>query len=313
MAGIKQPGLATGVYAALLTPRRSGSIEADAGVLLDYLETVVRTGIDGLVLFGATGEFAHFDVAERRRVVMLVIRRSRVPVLVNVSHSTLAGSIDLAQNAMTAGACGLLLTPPYFYRYTEEQIFEFYQDFQKQTGNSVPIYLYNLPLFTNPISAELAQRLLGSRTFAGIKDSSGDWQMFESLLALHSKVAFALLAGSESLYLRGRMAGADGIVSGVAAAIPELPVAMERTIRARDWQRAQMLNVRLQEFVDRIQALPAVAGIKQAAVARGWIPKHAALPFDKQTAIGLAEFEQWFRAWLPGVLSECAGKAAVRA
>ena len=167
MAGINQPTVASGVYAALLTPRRSGSIEADASVLLDYLETVVRAGVDGLVLFGATGEFGHFDVAERRRVVMLVIRRSRVPVLVNVSHSTLAGSVDLAQNAMNAGACGLLLMPPYLYRYTEEQIFEFYQDFLKQTGRGIPIHLYNLPFFTNPLSAELAARLLGSGAFAG--------------------------------------------------------------------------------------------------------------------------------------------------
>lgn len=313
MAGSKQPSLAGGVYAALLTPRRPGSIEADAGILLDYLETVVHSGIDGLVLFGATGEFAHFDVAERRRVVMLVIRRSRVPVLVNVSHSTLAGSIDLAQNAISAGASGLLLMPPYFYRYTDEQIFEFYRDFLMQIGSSMQIYLYNLPFFTNPLSAELAGRLLGSRAFAGIKDSSGDWHMFESLLALRSKLAFALMAGSESLYLRGRMAGADGIISGVAAAIPELPVAIDRAIRARDWDRAQMLNVRLCEFVDRIQVLPATAAIKQAAVARAWIPKHAPVPFDKQTATELMSFEQWFRAWIPRVISECTERAAMGA
>jgi dihydrodipicolinate synthase/N-acetylneuraminate lyase len=312
MAESKQPGLATGVYAALLTPRRPDSLEPHAGVLLDYLETVARAGVDGLVLFGATGEFAHFDVAERRRVT-LVIRRSRVPVLVNVSHSTLDGSIDLAQNAITAGASGLLLMPPYFYRYAEEQIFEFYQHFARQTGSSVPIYLYNLPFFTSTVSVDLAGRLLGSRSFAGIKDSSGDWQMFQSLLALRSSTPFSLLVGNESLYLRGRQAGADGIVSGVAAAVPELPVAIDRAIRGSDWERAQTLNVRLREFIERIQALPATAGIKQAAAARGWVPAHAAVPFDTHTAAELASFEQWFRAWLPEVLSSCTQRAAMGA
>jgi dihydrodipicolinate synthase/N-acetylneuraminate lyase len=67
------PPRARGVYAALSTPRRSGATEADAAVLLDYLDAVVKTGIDGLVLFGSTGEFVHFDAAERIRVVSLAI------------------------------------------------------------------------------------------------------------------------------------------------------------------------------------------------------------------------------------------------
>ncbi len=313
MAGVKQPRLAAGVYSALLTPRRQYSIEADAGVLLDYLDRVVASDVDGVVLFGATGEFAHFDISERIRVVVLAIRRSRVPVLVNVSHSTLAGAINLAENAMYSGAAGLLLMPPYLYRYTEEQVFEFYEAFVALTGGRIPIYVYNLPSFTQPLSAELAARLLDSRAFSGIKDSSGDWQIFESLRTVRSRVPFALLIGNESLYLDGRVAGADGTVSGVAAAVPELLVAMDRAIRARTLERARGLNIHLQELVTRIQTLPPVSGIRQAAAARGWIPRNGGLAFDKRTARELAAFEQWFRAWFPLVLSQCTEGAAMGA
>src|SRR5437763_11073546 len=115
MATDQQPVAASGVYAALGTPRRPNSTEADGAAMLDYLDAVVQAGVDGLVLFGSTGEFVHFEIEERTRVVSLAIRRSRVPVLVNVSHSTLAGSVELAENASDAGASGLLLMPPYFY------------------------------------------------------------------------------------------------------------------------------------------------------------------------------------------------------
>lgn len=74
-----------------------------------------------------------------------------------------------------------------------------------------------------------------------------------------------------------------------------------------------MLNARLEEFVSRIERLPPVAGIKQAAAARGWVPKHWATPFDQQTEAELDAFEQWFRAWLPMVLMECTDRAAMRA
>ncbi len=172
----------------------------------------------GVVLFGSTGEFVHFDLGERMRLLMFAVRRSRVPVLVNVSHSTLVGTVDLAEHAIEVGAAGVLLMPPYFYVYGDSQLARFYEDFVRLLGGKIPIYLYNLPFFTNRISAELAVQLLGSGAFAGIKDSSGEWQTFESLNALQAKRRFQLLIGNESLYLRARSAGADGIVSGVAAA-----------------------------------------------------------------------------------------------
>lgn len=282
--------------------------------MLDYVDLIVRAGIDGLVLFGSTGEFVHFDVAERMRVLTLAIRRSRVPVLVNVSHSTLSGAIALAENAIQASSAGVLLMPPYFYHYTDAQIFEFYQLFSVALRGAVRIYLYNLPSFTNPISSDLARRLLESQCVAGIKDSSGNRRLFEALSGVRATVPFTFLVGTEGLYLQCRLAGADGIVSGVAAAIPELLVALERAIRLNDCARAQRLNARLDEFVRWVDRFPATIAIKQAAVARGWkFQNHFAFPFDEDTQADLAAFHHWFHTWLPAVLSECNQPIAARA
>jgi len=296
---------ARGVYAALLTPRRPQTIEADGAALLDYLDRVAEAGVDGLVLFGSTGEFIHFDAAERMRVLTLAIRRSRVPVLVNISHSTLTGAIALAENAIEAGAAGLLLMPPYFYRYSDEQIAAFYSAFAKELGGKAALYLYNLPMFTNAISPHVAAELLRSGLFVGIKDSTLDWTLFERFTALRGGLDYALLVGNEVLYLRGRLAGADGIVSGVAAALPELLVAMERAIRASDLDRAKRLNARLEEFLVYVNRFPATAVIKQTANARGWRLGDFALPFDDLTRQEFTAFERWLDQWLPEVLPEC--------
>jgi 4-hydroxy-tetrahydrodipicolinate synthase len=305
MGDTKQPVTANGVYAALATPRRPNSIEGDAAALLDYLDAVVRAGVDGLVLFGSTGEFVHFDVGERMRLLMFAVRRSRVPVLVNVSHSTLAGAVELTEHSVDVGAGGVLLMPPYFYTYGDGEIARFYEDFVRLLGSKIRIYLYNLPSFTNAISAELAAGLLGSGAFAGIKDSSGDWETCERLHALQAKRPFQLLVGNESLYLRARVAGADGVVSGVAAAMPELLVAMDGAIRNSKLDRAQRLDVRLQEFLDWLGKFPPTVGIKQTAAARGWKHEELAVPLDEATTEILREFRQWLRNWIPMVLSEC--------
>lgn len=312
MAKQKEPRLAAGVYAALLTPRRPGSIEPDTAILLDYLDTIVQAGVDGLVLFGSTGEFVHFDTEERMRVVSMAIRRSRVPVLVNVSHSTLTGAIRLAEGAIDAGASGLLLMPPYFYRYSDDQVFQFYDEFVRLLEEQVPLYLYNLPMFTTALSANLSERLLQTGAFAGIKDSSGDSGSLEHLAALKSRIEFQLLVGTEGLYVAGLRGAADGIVSGVAAAVPELLVALSKASLSGNAGLLNVLSGRLNEFVAYVEKFPSTIAIKEAAVARGWNFNQLAVPVDEDLAAEIISFQNWFRNWIPGVLGECSEPAHVR-
>jgi dihydrodipicolinate synthase/N-acetylneuraminate lyase len=304
---------AKGLYAALLTPRKEGAMDADVAQMLDYIDRITDAGVDGLVLFGATGEFIHFGIEERIRVSHLAIRRSRVPVLVNVSYSGLAGVLTLAESAIYAGAAGLMLMPPYFYRYGQEDIYAFYQSAFRAIESPVPIYLYNLPQFTNTISADLAYKLLASPPVAGIKDSSGDLPFFGALKALRAERSFSLLIGNEKVYAQERAGSADGIVSGIAAALPELIAALESAITAKDFDRVHALNTNLEDFLRWLDQFPATVGIKQTAAFRGWIKGDMAFPLSGATQAALANFRNWLKVWLPQLLRECSGSTPVKA
>jgi dihydrodipicolinate synthase/N-acetylneuraminate lyase len=294
---------AKGVYAALATPRRPDSTEADTAAYLDYLDKVSAAGVDGLVFFGSTGEFVHFDIEERMRVVGLAVRRSRLPVLVNVSHSTFSGARDLADHAIDSGAHGLLVMPPYFYLYGDAEIEYFYEAFRSTVDGRLPVYLYNLPFFTNPIGTAVLNSLLSSGTFAGIKDSSGEWDIFEALLAIRERVPFQLLAGHERIYAQAFKAGVDGVVSGLAAAVPELPVAMLRAAKAGDMELTATLATQLDAFLVWLDRFPSTVAIKEAAEMRHWIRSTVALPLSPATADDLVAFRAWFETWLPETLS----------
>jgi 4-hydroxy-tetrahydrodipicolinate synthase len=298
-------GRASGVYADLATPRRADSTEADAAAFLDYLDYVARAGaegarVDGLVLFGSTGEFIHFDVAERMRAAALAIRRSRVPVLIGVSHSTVVGALELAEHAITIKAAGVLLMPAYFYSYPEDQIFHFYERFAQNLDGEIPIYLHNSALSANPMSAELMRRLLETGAFAGIlnEQSAG--------LALSTASPHSMFSGDEALVASSELA--SGIVSAIAAALPELPVALHRALARGETQRSEELGRDLEEFRSRMTAFPAIVALKQAAIARGWMRAYFAVPPDAAMQARLQSFQEWFTRWLPGVLSKCATK-----
>ncbi|MBV8896240.1 MAG: dihydrodipicolinate synthase family protein [Acidobacteriaceae bacterium] len=313
MAKSKDPPIICGVFAALATPRRANSTEVDTAAFFDYQDGVMRGGVDGLVLFGSTGEFVHFDISDRAHVISLTSKRARVPVLVNVSHSSIEGTLSLAESALSAEVAGLLVMPPYFYRYTDAQILAFYERFAEVAARRTNLFLYNLPFFTNPLSYSVIEQLLVSGLYAGIKDSSGDRDLMNQLKHLHVAKPFTWFVGSESLYLEARSYGADGIISGVAGAVPELIVALERATSAPAMQHADRLNRLLNEFVDWVDKFPATIAIKQAAVVRGWKLDHCAFRFDETTNAEMKAFRSWFEKWLPRTLAECPEPVAARA
>ena len=97
-------GVVLGAMAAVIAPRRENGHTIDISLALDILDFVNDRGVKGAAVLGATGEFIHYDVEERMRLAQMAVRRSRTPVIVNVSHSTVEGAILLARNATEVGA-----------------------------------------------------------------------------------------------------------------------------------------------------------------------------------------------------------------
>jgi 4-hydroxy-tetrahydrodipicolinate synthase len=288
-----------GVFASAVTPRRANSQDPDFSGLLDLLDFLADGGVKGICLFGATGEFLNYSFAERQRLVYLGVKRSRVPLIAGVSHSTLAGAIQLADEAIASGADALILMPPYFFRYSQREIEEFYLQFASEAGDAVPVLLHNLPHASTKIEFELVRRLIDSGRFAGIKDSSGDWTFFEQLLDLRRARPFALFNGDDRTAARALSAGASGIISGCACAVPELLVSLGRAISEKDQPRTDALNTRLLEFVEWAERFPFPAAIKRAVEIRGQKSAEPLTPLAPETRQALAEFATWFAGWLP--------------
>jgi len=291
-----------GVIAAAVTPRRHGP-EVDLGAVFELVDFLAASGVSGIGLLGSTGEYIHFSLEDRIRMVKLGVKRSRVPVVAGVSHSTFDGAVALAREAADAGAAALLVAPPHFFRYSQEEIRDFYFAFAGEAGR-IPILLYNIPQFASRIEPDTAAELLATGVFAGIKDSSGSWADFVSLAQARETSNFSLLAGHDVMFTPARMAGADGIVSGVASAVPELLVALDRAIACGKRDLVWRLDARLQEFLRRMCAFAPPVAIREAAAARGIkVGPHAIAPGAAETA-RLAAFREWFTGWLPGVLKE---------
>lgn len=297
-----------GVNVAALTPHRPEGHEVDLGAALDLIDYLSGAGVAGIALLGSTGEFPHLTLADRGRLVQFAAKRSRVPILAGVGHSTLEGALTLAHQAADSGAAGVLLMPPYFFTYDQAEVREFFLRFAERMGGTIPVLLYNIPFFTTPIAPETAVDLLLTGLFAGIKDSSGDIAYFEALLAARAQKPFRLLVGNDILFTRACRGGADGVISGVACAVPELLIGLHEAIRLKLTEKIDRLDARLREFIERIDRFPTPVGIKVATSARGLKVGPLAVPLSPEKQRGLEEFRGWFGDWLPAVCKEALEK-----
>jgi dihydrodipicolinate synthase/N-acetylneuraminate lyase len=292
---------AEGVLASVITPRRRGLEEIDLSALWELIDFLCSKKVDGIVLMGAAGEPVHFTMEERSRMMPLAVRRSRVPVLVNVSHSALDCALQLGEAAARAGAAGLLVGPPWFYRYDQADIVAFYNVVLEHLGKHVPLYLSTHADDASTLTPDTAAQLLASG-YSGVEDGTGKWSWF---LAMRERAAGRpVFIAHDSLFTRAREAGATGAISAAASAIPELLLALDRAVAGGVSDYASALDVRLDEFVSRSQVFPIPTAIREAVSVRNLKTGHPAVPLDGTRTRLLADFRDWFKVWLPQVQKE---------
>jgi 4-hydroxy-tetrahydrodipicolinate synthase len=295
-----------GVNVAAITPRgKQGDV--DFGATFELIDYLCAARVRGIVFFSPTGEYPSLSIEERTRLLYLGCKRSRVPLIAGVGSASLDASLALARAASDAGATGLLLPPPYFFPYQQDDLIEFYTQFAAHAGKGAITFLSNVPAFTSAIHVETALQLMATGAFAGVEEASGDAERFSRLQAASGDGhPFALLSGMDSAFAHSRCAGAHGAVSPAACAVPELVNALDSAIRAGDSPRTASLDSQLQEFLEWMGQFPHPIGLKVATGLRGLKTGPLSVPLTAEKQRKLDQFREWFQGWLPNTKKLCA-------
>lgn len=278
-----------GVQAAAITPRgNSGEVDFGAGFeLIDHLS---KGGANGILLFGPAGEYPAFAPEERSRLVKLGVKRSRVPILAGVGSATLDASIELGREAQNADAAALVLPPPYFFRYDQDDLRTYFRQFAAELGSDPPILIYR----SDALAVETVVELWETGRFGGVIDPSGD---LDAVHAMRTAGVPALTADDATAARSGRC----GIVSDAACAVPELAAALYRAIRAGQEAAIAELDHALQEFVRWSARFPQPTAVRLATSLRGLKTGSLAMPLSPEKQKDLDAFRDWFQRWLPAV------------
>src|ERR1043166_3312408 len=102
--------LVNDVFAAVLTPRDK-SDRLDEAYFSRNIEFLVQRGVRGLVLNGATGEYALTTSEELARMLAIAksVAAGRARIFCGIGSAGLRGSIQTGDIALKSGASALLL------------------------------------------------------------------------------------------------------------------------------------------------------------------------------------------------------------
>lgn len=205
----------TGLVAATFTPmHQDGSLNLDqVGPIVDYL---ADDGISAIYACGSTGEGPLLTIEERKATAAAYVEAAsgRLPVVIQVGHSSLAEARDLAAHAREIGADAISATAPYYFKPDSVDVLIDCLAEITAGAPELPFYYYHIPAITG-VGLDMARLLhrAGDRlpSLVGIKYTS---PMLDEMQRLRDVQGgrFDVLHGRDEMLLAGLATGARGAI-----------------------------------------------------------------------------------------------------
>ncbi|MDR2479293.1 MAG: dihydrodipicolinate synthase family protein [Treponema sp.] len=245
---------------------------------------LIGRGVHGLYLTGSTGEGFLMSPEERKKVVADVIDEAggRVPVIVHVGAIGTKISIDLARHAEQTGADAVSSVPPFYWKFSEAQMFNYYRDISASI--SIPMVVYNIAL-AGAVGFNFIKSLAKIEGVQGIKYTLST--KFE-IMRIKEEIGrdFVVYSGTDEMAMTGLSFGADGLIGSFYNLIPEVFLDVYAAIQKGDLatarEKQRIANAIIMFTLDRGFQVGIKAEMQWMGVDAGWCREPFG-QFDKAT------------------------------
>ena len=258
-------------------------------------------GVSAIVCNGHAAEVASLNREERRRALAIALEAvgDRVAVISGVYTDNTFEAADMAREAATEGAAGLLVFPPSFFMWGARLRPEMALAHVGAVAEAcdLPLIVFQYPVASGMgYTPQTLARLAEIPTVAAVKDWSNDMVALEAnLRALRAVPAagdtgavrktggrpVAHLSAYTLCLLGSYLLGSDGSISGMGSVVADSHAEMFAAVQRGELQTAREINDRLAPLVDVFYAPPFLDmhnRMKEALAMLGRIPKAVVRP-----------------------------------
>lgn len=233
-----------GIVVPMITPLTEED-QIDVASLRRLTDRCIEAGAHCLYPCGTTGEMMYLTVEERMKIAETVIGQAggRVPVFVHVGAWNQKDSICLAQHALEAGADGIGIVTPVFYKISDEGLVDYFAAVANSVPADFPVYLYGIKQNAgNDINRRVCETVAKRcPNVIGVKYSYPDMTRIQELTTIQDGT-FEVLVGPDHLLTASAAIGVRGTVSGNAMCIPEHYRKLWKALEAKDYDKALQIQ-----------------------------------------------------------------------
>tara|TARA_B100000686_G_scaffold339726_1_gene414254 strand:+ start:997 stop:1869 length:873 start_codon:yes stop_codon:yes gene_type:complete len=208
-------------------------------------KALVKTGSDGLLLGGTTGESPTLSYDEKLQLFSVVKESvgSEIAVIAGTTDNNTQVSLELSKDAEKLGVDGLLLTVPAYNKPTQEGLFKHFE----KIANSVkiPCILYNVPSRTSlNMDSSTTLKLSSIENIIGIKEASSDLDQVTEIIS-NAPEGFKVWSGNDNETFLIMALGGYGVVSVASNIIGNQVKSMIGLILEGEIEQASSLHKKL--------------------------------------------------------------------
>lgn len=246
---------------AMVTPfDENGKVSLDRTT--DLLEHLIKTGSDGVVVAGTTGESPTLSQEEKLTLFEHVVRvvDGRIKVIVGTGSNNTNLSVAFSKEAAKLGVDAVMAVAPYYNKPNQAGLYAHYKAIAENI--TIPLIVYNIPSRSKVnISADTIIRLSKIDNIVAVKEASGDLDQMAAIISGTSD-DFHLYSGDDGLTLPILAIGGHGVISVSSHVIaPEMKQMMDDFSKGRNAEAAQQ-HRRMLPFMRELFATPSPAPVK---------------------------------------------------
>lgn len=261
-----------GVFLPVTTPFDRVTGEVAPVSLRENLRRYCEEPINGIVLFGSTGEGALLDEDEKVRLTGFAreVVPSAIVLVAGASGESTRATIRQAKQAAAEGAEYILCHAPWYFGpyLSPAALADHYR--AVADASPIPIIVYHIPKYTKvTMEPGLMGEVVRHPNIAGLKDSSGDIKRFADYTEACPRDRKLFVGNGALLYTALELGGVGGVL-GIADIVPARCAELVRAFKSGDAREAGRIQEGLATLHKEIVAAYGAIGVKAALDEMGW-------------------------------------------
>ncbi len=269
-----------GVFPALVTPLTSRE-KLNVRALEKLIDYESKQGATGFYIGGATGEGLLLDVPERKKLCEKSIEfiGPDKAKIVHITDMNFRNTIKLAKHAEACGADAISSIAPIYFKYDENEIYEYYKAIAKSVN--IPLIIYYTAAAGVTISLDLFERLFAIDNITGVKWTSSNYY---EMISLRDKFPDAtIFNGPDEMLVCGLGAGANGGIGSTYNIIFPLINEVYESFRDGNIEKAREAQKKADRIIRAILKYSVIPVVKLVLEERGYDVGNASFPMVSYT------------------------------